>query len=79
MEAVGPNVAGAAANGDAEVALTESKRRRRSETKEQPAVSAPDDQQLGDGLAPQQLQVDQALLSAFRSKTGGVRPHWYVD
>ena len=34
VEAAGPNVAGAAANGDAEVALAASKRRRRSKTKE---------------------------------------------
>ena len=62
MEAAGPNVAGAAADGDAEVALAESKRRRRSKTKEQPEVSAPHDQQPGDGPAPNQLPVDQALL-----------------
>ena len=62
VEAAGPNVAGAAADGNAEVARVESKRRRRSKTKEQPEVSAPHDQQPGDGPAPNQLPVDQALL-----------------
>ena len=61
-----PNVTGAAADGDAKVALAESKRRRRSKTKEQPKVSAPHDQQFGDGPAPNQLPVDQALLHSTK-------------
>ena len=61
-----PNVTGAAADGDAKVALAESKRRRRSKTKEQPEVSAPHDQQFGDGPAPNQLPVDQALLHSTK-------------
>ena len=51
-EAAGPNVAGAAADGNAEVARVESKRRRRSKTKEKPEVSAQHDHQHGDGPAP---------------------------
>ena len=62
MQAAGPNMAGAAADGDAEVALAKSKRRRRSKTKEQPEISASHDQQFRDGLAPNQLPMDQALL-----------------
>ena len=61
-----PNVTGAAADGDAKVALAESKRRRRSKTKKQPEVSAPHDQQFGDGPAPNQLPVDQALLHSTK-------------
>ena len=62
VEAAGPNVAGAAADGDTEVTLAESKRRRRSKTKEHPEVNAPHDQPFGYGPAPNQLPVDQALL-----------------
>ena len=62
VQAAGPNMAGAAADGDAEVALAKSKRRRRSKTKEQPEISVSHDQQFRDGLAPNQLPMDQALL-----------------
>ena len=55
VEAAGPNVAGAAADGNAEVARVESKRRRRSKTKEKPEVSAQHDHQHGDGPAPTTL------------------------
>ena len=70
-----PNVTGAAADGDAKVALAENKRRWRSKTKEQSEVSTPHDQQFGDGPAPNQLSVDQARGSI----TGEVRPDCYVD